>query len=120
MRPFPWKLFHYMRKRIPSAYCLRLFGEFKDGDGLDRCKTTHQWFPELSVKWKRLRQAPEPAQIARIHWTAQPAVTKTRAAFLLHAHPEEGRARIRKADTVRVEENVLVHIGVERTPGRML
>ncbi len=113
LRPFPWALFQFVEKQ-PSIYCLRLFGRFKDPGKTEACKTTHSWWQNALVEWKPLRHAPEKAQIGRIHWTPQPSVTRIRDARLLHegVRPESFTARVKK--------NVMGHIGLERTEGRLL
>lgn len=115
VRPFPWDLFEWLQQ-FDGVYCLRLFGEYKDAERLEPCKTRHQWVPDSpEVRWKTLRLAPEPAEIGSIHWSAQPSVTRTRDAMAIH----QG-ARPRKLRTVRVVDNVMVHIGQQRTPGRVV
>lgn len=113
LRPFPWALFDFVRKQ-PSIYCLRLFGRFKDAGKTVACKTTHSWERNAPVEWKPLRQAPEMAQVGRIHWTPQPAVSRTRDVLALHKGIRP------MALTARVKKNVMGHFGVERTPGRIV
>lgn len=111
IRPFPWPLLRFVAAR-PSLYCLRLFGEFKGPNRTDPCKTTHQWKGNRQVVWKPLHGAPEPAQMASIHWTAQPSVTRSRELVALH---RDGIKELRMK-TARVVSNVTIHIGAERTP----
>jgi hypothetical protein len=109
-RPFPWDLFTYAAKD-PGISCLRLYGQWKDRAREDACLTRHKATGE-PVKWRPFRGAPESSQIAHIHWSAQPSVT--RADDLLSHHrigaPPLG------GFTVRPKKNVTYHIGVERTP----
>lgn len=109
VRTFPWPLFEAVADN-QTVYCLRLFGRFKDALGLDPCKVTHQWKHNRPVKWHVVKGAPEPAEIGAIHWSAQPSVTRVPAALALHrrGHRDLGL-------TVRVVNNVMVHIGTERT-----
>lgn len=109
VRPFPWEIFDYVAG-LKKVYALRLFGEFKDAAGRQPCKRTHQWKGERAVKWTPLEGAPEPAEIADIHWSAQPTVTRVKSAIALH---RKGKREL--GQTVRVLENVFVHIGEERT-----
>lgn len=110
VRPFPWDAFALVR-RDPSIYCLRLYGRFKDADGKEPCKTTHQWKADLDVTWKPIKKAPEPMELAQIHWSAQPSVTRFHELAALYL----GDKREMKLRTVRVVHNVMVHIGKERT-----
>jgi len=109
IRPFPWPLFDFVRAQ-PDLSSLRLFGKFKDRDGRDPCLTTHKHAGHVPVEWRPARHAPEPAQVGRIHWSAQPTVTRSQELLHLHRKGVEPRGR-----TVRVKSNVMVHIGVERT-----
>lgn len=117
VRSFPWPLFEFV-SQFPGIYCLRLFGAFKGPNETDPCKAVSEWASSGDpVRWKRLVKAPEPAEIGTIHWTAQPAVTRTSEAVSIQL----GHWRdLRKARTVRVVANVLVHIGADRTPGRVV
>jgi hypothetical protein len=109
VRPFPWSLFEAITENH-DVYCLRLFGRFKDALGLDPCKATHQWRRNRPVKWSALKGAPEPAEIGAIHWSAQPSVTRVPSALALHRRGDRVLGL-----TVRVRDNVMVHIGAERT-----
>ncbi len=113
LRPFPWALFRFV-ERTPDIYCLRLFGRYKDEAKRVACKTTHSWRKNEPVEWRPLRDAPEKAQVGCIHWTSQPAVTRTSEALSIHAgcRPD--------AWTARVKKNVVSHIGHECTPGRIV
>lgn len=109
VRPFPWALFDYVAKddRVSS---LRLFGPFKDRDGLEACLTTHKKKDHAPVKWRPFRGAPEGAQVGDIHWSAQPTVTRSHELLTLHKTGVEPAGL-----TVRVKSNVMFHIGRERT-----
>lgn len=108
VRPFPWPLFHFIEKR-GDICSLRLYGRYKDSRKRDACLTFHKQTRE-DARWKPLRRAPEMAQIGRIHWSAQPSVTRASALWDLHRYGMD------LSDyTVRVKKNVMVHIGVERT-----
>jgi hypothetical protein len=110
IRPFPWPLFEFVQANRDLS-SLRLFGKFKDRDGCQPCLTTHKREGHAPVEWRPARHAPEPAQVGRIHWSAQPTVTRSRELVELHRKGVEPPGR-----TVRVKQNVMVHIGVERTP----
>lgn len=108
-RPFPWALFDYLRKRS-SVSCLRLYGAFKDRARRDPCLPFHKQSREQPVKWKPIKFAPERAEVGRIHWSAQPSVTRTQDLLDLHHYGMESPDL-----TARVVENVTYHIGAERT-----
>ena len=114
LRPFPWPLFEYAAKQ-KTVYCLRLYGRFKDLDRRDPCLTTHKHRGHVPVQWRPFRGAPEASQIGEIHWSAQPAVTRSK---LLLDHHRTGAEP--EGWTVRVKKNVMAHIGWERTPGRLM
>lgn len=111
LRPFPWPLFEFVAAH-PWIYCLRLYGRFKGLNETYPCKTTHQWLNHSPVSWKALKGSPEPAEVARIHWSAQPCVTRAGELVALH---EEYRREM-KLKIARVTTNVMAHIGTERTP----
>lgn len=108
-RPFPWALFEYVASK-PDIYCLRLQGAFKGKNQTDPCMTYHKADRSRPVRWMRLKYAPETAQVGRIHWSAQPAVTRIGELLDLHQYGMEAHAL-----TARVVENVTYHIGVART-----
>lgn len=111
IRPFPWPLFEFIQ-HVPTIYCLRLFGEFKDAAGTDRCLTTHKWKDDAPVTWSPLAGAPEPAEVADIHWTPQPSVTRAEDAHAIHSIKVQPPLL-----TARVVANVMGHFGTLRTPG---
>ncbi len=108
VRPFPWDLFAFVQ-RWPAIYCLRLYGQFK-GHKTEPCLSTHKRRRHTPVNWRPFKHAPVKSQVGDIHWSAQPCVT--RSADLLAHH----RSGIEPHGlTVRVKQNITVHIGVERT-----
>lgn len=111
-RPFPWPLFDYVASK-PDIYCLRLQGAFKGKDQTDPCMTYHKADRRKPVRWMRLKFAPERAQVGRIHWSAQPSVTRIGELLDLHTYGMEAHAL-----TARVVENVTYHVGIERTVPR--
>jgi len=109
VRSFPWPLFDSMRKD-KEIYCLRLYGRFKDLARTQKCLETHKRREHMSVQWRPWRNAPEPSQVGRIHWSAQPAVTRMDELLLHHKKGIEPGYL-----TVRVKKNVMAHFGYERT-----
>lgn len=114
VRPFPSALFRYVT-RTPEMYCLRLYGRFKDAHRREPCLATHKREQHQPVRWRAFRDAPEMSSVGRIHWSAQPAVTRSKELLKLHRTGEEPGGF-----TVRVKKNVTFHLGTERTPGRLL
>jgi hypothetical protein len=110
VRPLPWPLIEFVAQH-PWVYALRLFGEFKGPDRTDPCLTVNKWHREKPVRWKTLRGAPEPAEHAVIHWSAQPTVTRAAQARDIHV---SGHRELH-LKTVRVVQNVMVHVGATRT-----
>jgi hypothetical protein len=108
LRPFPWPLFNFIKGR-KDVSSLRLYGRFKDREKRDACLTRDKR-TGLEVQWKPFRHAPEKSQIGAIHWSAQPAVTRSHDVVALHRHGMD-----LPGCTVRVKKNVMAHIGVERT-----
>ncbi len=110
-RPFPWALFDLVQQDA-RIYCLRLQGVYKDREQLDAHMVHHKdSIRDKPVKWKPIKKAPEPAQIGRIHWSAQPSVTRATDLLRLHRHGLQS-----KGLTARVLDNVTFHIGGSRTP----
>lgn len=108
-RAFPWPLFEFIASKR-QFYCLRLQGAFKDREQQQPFMVHHKANRTSPVRWMRLKHAPEKAQATRIHWSAQPAVTRVPELLDHHLFGMEAGAL-----TARVVENVTYHIGVERT-----
>jgi hypothetical protein len=108
VRPFPWDLFKFVQKRTDIC-SLRLYGRYKDSRKRDACLTFHKQTRE-QANWRPLKWAPEQSQIGKIHWSAQPSVTRAAALWDLHRYQMD-----LSGYTVRVKKNVMVHIGTERT-----
>lgn len=108
VRPFPWDLFRFVQTRT-DVCSFRLYGRYKDSRKRDKCLTFHKQ-TRLEANWRPLRNPYELAQIGKIHWSAQPSVTRASALWDLHRYGMD-----LSAYTVRVKKNVMVHIGVERT-----
>jgi SAM-dependent methyltransferase len=129
-RPFPWPLFDHLCATRPDVYCLRLFGTHKGRDRQWPCATVHLGRARRAVRWAPLAGAPEPADVATIHWGAPPMVTRIAEAGQLCTPPTVGdpasssdRAAIQASGRLtalvaRVRENVVYHIGVEATDAK--
>jgi SAM-dependent methyltransferase len=127
VRPFPWALLTHLAETHPEVYCLRLYGAFKAAGRQHPCATRHLGLVgRPPVTWLPLTTAPEPAEVAGIHWGAPPSVTRVTELAALHAEPARGReawtdhAEIRASGrlagwSARPVENVVVHIGVQPT-----
>jgi hypothetical protein len=119
VRAFPWALFREVEAN-PQIYSLRLYGAFKEAGGTRPCFTQHQGLPgRPRVTWTPL-SASEPAETALIHYGSPPNVTRIAESLVLHAartDSEAGRVSgtIRRL-TARVVQNVVEHIGADRTP----
>lgn len=109
LRPFPWPMFDAIR-RDKEIYCLRLYGRFKDAARKEKCLETHKRRGHMAVRWRPWRDAPEASQVGRIHWSAQPAVTRLDDLIDHHKRGIEPDGL-----TVRVKKNVMSHFGIERT-----
>ena len=110
LRPFPWFLFDVVAEN-GRVDCLRLYGANKSDPPSDenRC-LTHNKITGRQVRWKPVKHAPEPAEMAHVHWSAQPSVTRSVPLRRLHYDGTDLHGF-----TVRVLENVTSHIGVVRT-----
>lgn len=128
-RPFPWALVDHLVTVHPEVYHLRLYGAWKERHQRNRCWAMHMGRGRQAVTWAPLRGAPEPTEIAEIHWGAPPALTRMREATQLcvapagtgydgsgdvHEMHASGRLTVKVA---RVVENVVFHIGFAKTPG---
>ena len=128
VRPFPWALFEHIAAQRPHVYCLRLYGEFKERGHRMPCFRFHLGKNRQPVTWRVDPQAPERCELTRIHWGGPPSVTRMREMLILQADPllagydarrdsqpevtQSGRI---DADVARVLDNVVYHIGHERT-----
>lgn len=129
-RPFPWPLFDFLTQHRPDVYCLRLFGTHKGRDRKWPCATVHLGRARRAVTWSPLVGAPEPSDVATIHWGAPPMVTRIAEAVQL-CTPPPPRTPASSSDVeaiqasgkltalvARVRENVVFHIGVEATDAK--
>jgi hypothetical protein len=110
LRTFPWFLFDCIAEN-GRVECLRLYGENKSEPPTDenRCLAYNK-ITRRPVKWKKVKHAPEAAEMAHVHWSAQPSVTRSFQLRRLHHTGTD-----LQGFTVRVLENVTSHIGVLRT-----
>lgn len=121
VRAFPWRLFDYLRASRPDVYALRLFGEFKERDQKRKAGTRHRGKDNLPAGWTQDPAAPEPCEIGTIHWGAPPCVTRASDLVWLHQNCRKESDSIRRSGlidslTARTPENVVFHIGAQRTP----
>jgi SAM-dependent methyltransferase len=129
-RPFPWALFDHLHATRPDVYCLRLFGTHKGRNRQWPCATVHLGRARRAVTWSPLPGAPEPADVATIHWGAPPMVTRMAEALQLCTPPPPGEpvsssdlAAIQASGKLtalvaRVRDNVVYHIGLARTDAK--
>ncbi len=118
IRPIPFKdAEEFLTER--TTYCMRLYGKMKSTTG--QCgihhggrepRTVVQWQPHEKVGY----------EIGDIHWGHPPAITLIEeAVYLTKGAWKESVTRIRSGKitklTVRPIENVVLHIGKERTAG---
>jgi hypothetical protein len=103
-----------------SIYTVRLYGAYKSATG--RCGIHHGGRePRQVVEWKP-HSTLQGVEVGDIHWGHPPAVTRiTDAVNLTRFAPSESVSRKRSGEitrlTARFTENVMSHIGRERTPG---
>jgi hypothetical protein len=110
LRPFPWHLFNVISEN-GKVDCLRLYGDNKsDPPSPENQCLAHNKITGKRVRWKPLKHSPEPAEMAHVHWSAQPSVTRSYPLRRLHYDGTDLHGY-----TVRVLENVTSHIGDERT-----
>lgn len=119
VRPFPWALYEHAFS-LPDVFCLRLYGQFKER-GRRPCDTRDAGTRQ-AVDWTPLTGAPEPAEVGQIHWAAPPSVADASVVMrVLQDTDKPGQARrlssVLGSRTVRPVNNVVYHIGAERTPG---
>ena len=118
-RAIPLDLLHFVDARR-DIHCLRLFGAFKMRPNVpvgDR----HKGKSGKPADWRPLDGAPEPAEIGDIHWVYPPAATRTEVlTWLMAGVARERDLRVKSGElstlTARVTENVMWHIGTDRTP----
>lgn len=120
VKPFPWELFHRVAAD-PGVWCLRLYGEHKNRDGSRPAGTRHKGRGGAPIDWQSYGDG---AQVAVAHFSALPSVCKSKLAFDLLTLATTMRGAMVASggidlNTVRVTENVVWHIGDERTPDFM-
>lgn len=124
VRPFPWTLFGVVAND-PAVYCMRLYGVQKDR-GERKAGQRHKGKGGADAGWRPYNGPEydwpiEPAEIGSIHWSSPPAATRTDLlVWLLDGAERDRDCRIKSGSldlmTVRPIENVVYHIGEERTP----
>lgn len=117
-RPIPWDDLDQLLSH-PNIYNVRLYGEFKSWSG--RCGIHHGGrSPREVVSWTPDSALPA-YEVGDIHWGHPPAVTRIADAVALTKDAKsESESRRRSGDirllTARTIQNVMRHIGTERTP----
>lgn len=128
VRPFPWQLFNCV-VNDKQVYCMRLYGHRKGRQGRLANAVAgprHKGKDGAVVDWQPYRGTcfsvpDEPAEIGDVHWCSPPAVTRTDVLWwLLDGALKDADCRLKSGEldlmTVRPVENVVWHIGEERTP----
>lgn len=116
VKPFPFGIFETIRAR-GDVYTLRLYGTHKSRDGRRPVGTRHRGRDGADPQWQQF----DGYEVGDIHWGNPPAVSNLEIVRELFrgARTEKGailRSGIIKAHVARVVENVVYHIGEERTP----
>lgn len=126
VRPLPFLLFDQLVETRPDVYSLRLYGAYKGRNQTYPCSRRNLGEPRRSaVPWWPLPGAMESCEVGRYHWGAPPAVTRIGEALSIMRwvanSREPGDAAEVKASgridayVARVTENVVYHIGEEKT-----
>jgi hypothetical protein len=115
VRPFPWDMFDWVAAH-EAVQCLRLFGLYKGPRNTYPCLTLQKGdkHDRKPARWTPVLDAPEPCQRGLIHWSA--LATVGRADLLVTLNHGFKQLANRPVDTVRVLDNVFLHIGVKQTP----
>lgn len=120
VKPFPWHLLQRIHDD-DSIWALRLWGRYKDqGDPIK--DEVHKGKRSTPVEWEPYADG---AEIASIHYGAPPTAYRTEMLLRLLAGSSHEREAMRNsgaidAMTVRVTDNVVYHIGEDKTPGFIL
>ena len=120
VKPFPWHLLHRIHDD-DGIWSLRLWGRRKDqGDPI--MDEIHKGRRSAPVEWVPYDDG---AEIASIHYGAPPTAYRTEMLLRLLARSSHERDAMRKsgaidAMTVRVTDNVVYHIGEDKTPDFIL
>lgn len=128
-RRFPWAIFDLVRER-GDVWALRLYGQFKERDQQLPAGARHRGRSGADPRWLDFAVAGwpiEPAncyQVGDIHWGNPPSVAKVPLVAWLHKNASREKDAIVRSGQItdhvaRVVENVVYHIGAERTPGFM-
>ncbi len=126
VRPFPWTPFEWLIAERPDVYSLRLYGAYKGHNLQAKCATHHLGHAARpTVAWWHPPTAPDALEIAKVHWGAPPAITRTKellqiAGWVRGSRDPGDAAENRVSGKIdqyiaRVPDNIVYHIGERPT-----
>lgn len=121
VRPFPLETWREAVRHY-DVWSMRLYGAFKERDQQRPAGTRHRGRSGADPKWHRCGGATEAYDVGHIHWGNPPAVSRVDLVAWLHKKAKREKEAIVKSGEItnpvaRVVENVVFHIGFERTGG---
>lgn len=120
-RALPWPVIEAVQAR-GDTYALRLYGTHKGRGGTIPCGTRHRGRGGADPAWQPQEAGGEAFEIGDIHWGNPPTVARVQEVAWLHKSATRERDVISRSGQVqahvaRVRENVVYHLGEDRTPG---
>lgn len=120
-RPVPLEAFGEAVRHY-DAWSMRLYGAFKERDNARPAGTRHRGRGGADPKWHVCGGSSEPFEVGHIHWGNPPAISRVDLVAWLHKKARREKDAIAKSGEIknpvaRVLENVVYHIGFERTGG---
>lgn len=105
-----------------GVWSMRLYGAFKERDCARPCGTRHRGRSGADPKWRICRGEAEPYEVGHIHWGNPPSIARVDLVAWLHKKARREKDAIVKSGEIpdpvaRVRENVVYHIGFDRTAG---
>lgn len=121
VRPFPSAVFEAIQAR-GDVWALRLYGEYKERGEKLPAGTRHRGRGGADPLWDAFSAGGETYEIGDIHWGNPPSVARVELVAWLHKKARRERDAIVQSGLItqhvaRVRENVVFHIGFDRTPG---
>lgn len=122
VRGLPWPVIEAATAPGSGIWALRLYGAYKGRSGTIPAGTRHRGRNGADPCWEELTAGGERYQVGSIHWGNPPTIARVAEVEWLHKSAKREKDAILKsgeigAKVARVIENVVYHVGEDRTPG---
>lgn len=117
VRPFPGEVFREIQAR-GDVWALRLYGRYKARNNRHPVREYHQGRGRASPNWRAF----DGYEVGDIHWGNPPSVARVASVVWVHEGVRTEKQAIERSGFIqdhvaRVAENVVYHIGTQRTEG---